>query len=128
MSINATKKLEALNQKISSLQQAQEKAQNELASEFLNIIKHTEAFSVDFPTFVGGALEVISKIQSGKAEGKEWQKAGLKFIKSKAKSHKEKQLKKPVTAPQSDAAQATAPQADTGPTPPASDAGTAPSA
>lgn len=94
MNIAATKKLEALNQRIASLQHAQQKVQDELATEFLNIIKHTEAFSVDFPTFVGGVLEIIDKIQSGKIKNGEWKKSGAKFIKGTSKTSKHKPSQK----------------------------------
>lgn len=103
MIITATKKLETLSQKISSLQQAQMEAKDELAAEFLNIIKHTQAFSVDFPTFVGGTLDVISQIQAGKA-GDDWHKAGAKFIRSISDTHAEAAPQKEADTTQPDAA------------------------
>ena len=86
MAITATKKLDQLNQKIALLKQEQEKIQGELAQEFLNVIRNTQALTLDFTTLIGGVLETITKIQSGTSEVEDWQKAGGKFLKSLAKN------------------------------------------
>jgi len=85
MASAVTKKLEQLNQKILSLKQEKQKVQEELAREFVNTLQNTPALSLDFPTFIGGVLDAISKIQSGASEKEEWQKAEGRFLRSLAK-------------------------------------------
>lgn len=88
MSTTAIKKLEALNKKISSLKQDKLKVQNELAKEFIEVVKQTEALTVDFPSLIGGLLEIVKTIQSEKPEKEVWHKAGRKFLRSLANADK----------------------------------------
>lgn len=88
MSRATTKKLEALDQKIASLKEAQLRIQDQWGAEVLHILKQTQAPSVDLPTLIGGLLDVISKIQTAKPEKEEWQKAGKKFLRNIPKAEK----------------------------------------
>lgn len=88
MSRTTIKKLEALDQKIASLKEAQLRIQDQWGAEVLHVLKQTQAPSVDLSTLIGGLLDVISKIQAERPEKEEWLKAGKKFLKHIPKAEK----------------------------------------
>ncbi len=79
--IDTSKKLELLDQDIQATKKAQSRYQEKVAAHFLEAISKTKALTLNFPTFMGGVLEVIAKIEEDAVEGGEWRQAGEKFLK-----------------------------------------------
>lgn len=90
MTTKTLKKLDDLNQKIEALKSEKEKIQKELETDLVSVLKHTNAFQVDFHTLVGGLLHCLDKAKTNQQLAKEWQEAGQKFCKTRLQSKPKK--------------------------------------
>jgi type I restriction-modification system DNA methylase subunit len=81
-----TQKLATLQAEIATLTTQAREIEVALAQEIVNLLRKTDAFSLDFDTLIGGILEIIRKTKTNTPEQEVWQQAGRSFRKSYGKT------------------------------------------
>ncbi len=77
------KKVDDINRKIEELKSQQQKIENDIALQIVQLIKAQSGFSLPFGALIGGLLEVIETCKADPLKMEEWHQTGEKFLKSK---------------------------------------------
>ena len=85
MSLSHQKKLQAIHDKMKTLQEEQLKTEQALGTSLFKFLKAKEALSLDMSTLMGGILSVIDRIKAGDKECQNWQKLGQAVFTKKSK-------------------------------------------
>lgn len=94
MSTTKIKKLHSIDEQIAQLKQERQQLEESLATDFIQVLKTTEAFQIGFSTLVGGLIHVIDQAKSNTNLAEEWQQAGLKFCSSNRSTRTSRSSKK----------------------------------
>lgn len=84
--------METLQKRIIQLKSEQEKIEQILINDFIQVMKVHNAFQIDFDVMTGGIIDVIDtiKVNPGKTEG--WRLVGQKFRKSNPRDKPKRNL------------------------------------
>ncbi len=76
------KKVDDISRKIEELKSQQQKIENDIAHQILEVIKTQSGFTLPFNALVGGLVSVIETCKTDPNKLEAWQYAGEKFLKS----------------------------------------------